>query len=211
MLNNLLNFPGISKLSPLKPPPPPPAPPATRELKFNVNQPNVVYDLAVSIRNVIQTAKNDGYDIVVLCIGTDRSTGDSLGPLTGTKLKTLNLFPHIYGTLDDPVHATNLETMLKSINTTVPRPFVLAVDACLGKLENVGCVTLGHGSVKPGAAVNKDLPAVGNAYITGIVNVGGFMEHMVLQSTRLNLVMKMADTIAHGISFGLGRTHSPNQ
>ncbi len=206
MLNNLLNFPGLSKLSSIKPTPPVFEP--ARELKFNVSQPNVVYDLAISIRNLVQTAKTDGHEIVVLCIGTDRSTGDSLGPLTGTKLKTLNLFPHIYGTLDDPVHATNLEDKLKFISTAFTHPFVIAVDACLGKLENVGCVTLGHGSVKPGAAVNKDLPAVGNAYITGIVNVGGFMEHLVLQSTRLNLVMKMADTIAHGLSFGLGRSHS---
>ena len=83
------------------------------------------------------------------------------------------------------------------------KPFIIAVDACLGKLDNVGCVALGHGPVKPGAAVNKDLPPVGDAYITGIVNVGGFMEHMVLQSTRLNLVVKMADSIAHGLSFGL--------
>lgn len=206
MLNNIFNFPGINKLSPLKYQAVPE--PAAREQKFNISQPNVIYDLATSIRNIVQTATTEGYELVVLCIGTDRSTGDALGPLTGTKLKMLNLFPHIYGTLDEPVHATNLENRLTSINTSFSRPFVIAVDACLGKLENVGCVTLGHGAVKPGAAVKKDLPAVGNAYITGIVNVGGFMEHMVLQSTRLNLVMKMADTIAHSISFGLGRNHN---
>jgi putative sporulation protein YyaC len=203
MFNNILNIPGFSKLSPVKQP----AAEPVREWKFNVSKPNVVYDVAISVRNLIQRAKSDGRQIVVLCIGTDRSTGDCLGPLTGTKLKTLNLFPHIYGTLDEPVHATNLEAQLKIINTDYSQPYIIAVDACLGKLENVGCVTIGHGSVKPGAAVNKDLPAVGNAYITGIVNVGGFMEHLVLQSTRLNLVMKMADTIAHGLSFGLGRGH----
>lgn len=147
MLNNIFNFPGISKLpssnyqSVIDSP---------RELKFNVSQPNVIYDLAVSIRNLMQTAKSTGFEIVVLCIGSDRSTGDALGPLTGSKLKTLNRFQHIYGTLDDPIHATNLENRLESIHNSVTQPFVLAVDACLGKLENVGYVTLGHGSVKPG-------------------------------------------------------------
>lgn len=204
MLTNLFNLTKINKLSS---PLPHPQAPSTSEQKFNVNQPNALYDLAVSIRTIIHTAKNTGHEIVILCIGSDRSTGDALGPLTGTKLKQFNLFPHIYGTLDDPVHATNLENKLLSINTCFCRPYVIAVDACLGKLENVGCVTVGQGSVKPGAALQKNLPPVGNAYITGIVNVGGFMEHMVLQSTRLNLVMKMADTIAHGISFGLGRNH----
>jgi putative sporulation protein YyaC len=186
MLNNLLNF---SKPSP--------------ELKFNIHQPNAIYELATNLKTIIQDAKMHHFDIVILCIGTDRSTGDSLGPLTGSKLHSLNLYPHIFGTLDDPVHATNLAAMLDTIRTTFENPFVLAVDACLGKLESVGYVSLGRGSVKPGAAVKKDLPSVGDAYITGVVNVGGFMEHLVLQSTRLNLVMKMADTIAHGISFGL--------
>ena len=74
-------------------------------------------------------------------------------------------------------------------------------------MESVGCVSLGKGSLKPGAAVHKDLPSVGDAYITGIVNVSGFMEHLVLQSTRLNLVMKMSDTIAHALSYGL-RTYT---
>jgi len=48
--------------------------------------------------------------------------------------------------------------------------------------------------------VNKDLPPVGDIHMTGIVNVGGFMEYFVLQNTRLNLVVKMADIIAGCIS-----------
>jgi len=177
------------------------------ELKFSVHNPQAMYDIAVNIRTFIQEARANGQEIIIVCIGTDRSTGDSLGPLTGTKLQSFNLHPHIYGTLDDPVHATNLSDKLQIVSTNFEKPFVIAVDACLGRLESVGCVSLGRGPVKPGAAVNKDLPPVGDAYITGIVNVGGFMEHLVLQSTRLNLVMKMADTIAHSLSFALRTVH----
>ncbi len=177
------------------------------ELKFSVHNPQSMYDIAVHVRSLVTDAKSSGQDVVVLCIGTDRSTGDSLGPLIGSKLHALSLNSHVYGTLDDPVHATNLADKINHIQLNYPNPFIIAIDACLGRLENVGCVSLGRGPVKPGAAVNKDLPAVGDAYITGIVNVGGFMEHLVLQSTRLNLVMKMADTIAHGISFALRTIH----
>ena len=47
-------------------------------------------------------------DIILVCIGTDRSTGDSLGPLTGSKLLEKNLEHfYIYGTLQHPVHAVN--------------------------------------------------------------------------------------------------------
>src|SRR5690625_4070297 len=51
--------------------------------------------------------------IIVLCIGTDRSTGDSLGPLTGTFLSQMSLnHIDIFGTLHRPVHALNLEKTL---------------------------------------------------------------------------------------------------
>lgn len=154
-------------------------------------------DLANRINNEFSEPDNT---IVLLCVGTDRSTGDSLGPLVGSKLSQLDqsLF-HIYGTLDDPVHASNLKEKLKHINLTHNEPFIIAVDACLGDLKNVGCISIENGALRPGAGVNKLLPAVGNINIAGIVNVSGFMEYIVLQNTRLNLVMKMADTITKGL------------
>ncbi|PLT29512.1 spore protease YyaC [Peribacillus deserti] len=138
--------------------------------------------------------------IVVVCIGTDRSTGDSLGPLVGTLLEeksTPNF--HIYGTLEDPIHAVNLEEKLREIKLKHVNPFIIGIDACLGRLKSVGFIQIGSGPIKPGAGVNKELPAVGNMHITGIVNVSGFMEFFVLQNTRLSLVLKMAKAIADGI------------
>lgn len=179
------------------------------EVKFSVHTPTIVFDFATKIQPLLQEAAANKQDIIFVCIGTDRSTGDSLGPLTGTKLKRLNIPSPIYGTLDDPVHATNLAEYVALIHKTFHHPYIIAIDACLGQLDNVGYLSLGRGSVKPGAAVKKDLPPIGDAYITGIVNVSGFMEHLVLQSTRLNLVMKMADTIASAISFALRTAHRP--
>ena len=37
--------------------------------------------------------------------------------------------------------------------------------------------------------------------ISGIVNVGGFMEYVVLQNTRLSLVMNMANKIAQVLNW----------
>ncbi|GAM13288.1 spore protease YyaC [Mesobacillus selenatarsenatis] len=138
--------------------------------------------------------------IVFVCIGTDRSTGDSLGPLIGTLLQEKEIAPyHVYGTLDDPIHAVNMDAKLAEIKQKHFNPFIIGIDACLGRLKSVGSIQVGDGPVKPGAGVNKELPEVGNMHITGIVNVSGFMEFFVLQNTRLNLVLKMAKTIANGI------------
>lgn len=145
-------------------------------------------------------------EVVLLCIGTDRSTGDALGPLIGTSLT--GALPEgctVLGTLDDPVHAGNLSATMESVARSFMNPLVIAVDACLGRLESVGTLTVGQGSLRPGAGVNKTLPAVGQVYVTGVVNVGGFMEYLVLQNTRLSLVVKMARVAAEGIHTGAQR------
>ncbi|MED1951934.1 spore protease YyaC [Brevibacillus centrosporus] len=140
-------------------------------------------------------------DIVLVCIGTDRSTGDALGPLVGSKLEPLaHRHLRVYGTLDDPVHAMNLKEKLELIQTKHPKSTVIAVDACLGQFSHVGNINVINGPLKPGAGVKKELPTVGTFHITGIVNVGGFMEYFVLQNTRLAVVMSMAEIIASGLS-----------
>lgn len=138
--------------------------------------------------------------IILLCIGTDRSTGDSLGPLVGDKLKFLVRDKVVlYGNLENPVHAKNLCSVLEEIKNLYNNPFIIAIDACLGTLTNVGKVIIEDKPLSPGAAMNKDLPKVGDLSITGIVNISGALEFMVLQNTRLYTVMLLADVISKGI------------
>ncbi|SDX28340.1 putative sporulation protein YyaC [Marininema mesophilum] len=140
-------------------------------------------------------------ECAILCIGTDRSTGDSLGPLVGSQLeKSASPNVRIYGTLDEPVHAINLRQTLHKMQKDLRSPRVIAVDASLGQLSSVGWIQVGNGPLKPGAGVNKQLPEVGQIHITGIVNVAGFMEYFVLQNTRLSIVMKMADIISAALA-----------
>lgn len=145
-------------------------------------------------------------DIILLCIGTDRVTGDSLGPLIGYKLSRYTLQNvTIYGTLDEPVHAKNLESTVNRIYRSHLNPFVIAIDASLGRMESIGCLTVGAGSIKPGQGVDKVLPEVGDMFITGIVNYNGMFGNMTIQNTRLNIVMKMADIAYYGILNGVNR------
>ena len=60
-------------------------------------------------------------ELVFLCIGSDRITGDSLGPLIGYQLSPYcsRIF-HVYGTLDDPVHALNLPDRISYIHSRHP-------------------------------------------------------------------------------------------
>lgn len=140
--------------------------------------------------------------LLILCIGSDRSTGDSLGPLVGNNLQQLlqqNRFVTILGTLSQPVHAQNLKETIDYLGCNYRSAAVLAVDACLGQKNKIGCLEIGRGNIFPGAALNKELPPVGDLYIVGIVNCGGFMDALILQSTRLGVVYPLAQFISAGI------------
>jgi len=47
---------------------------------------------------------------------------------------------------------------------------------------------------------------VGNLSITGVVNISGSLEFMVLQNTRLYVVMKLAEAISCGIYHSILKT-----
>lgn len=151
--------------------------------------------------------------LVVACIGTDRSTGDTLGPLVGMMLTDLNL-PNVvvFGTLEEPLHAANLQSTLPFVEATAKElgAPVLAVDASLGNQEDVGMIRLRKGPIWPGSGLGKDLPKIGDYHIAGVVNFGGFMEYSVLRSTRLWLVMQMASVIAQGISQAMRYLYDPD-
>lgn len=166
------------------------------ERRVNLDEPAMSETLSLHLTEWLPSSQ----DIVIACIGTDRSTGDSFGPLVGSMLEDQNLNTfHVYGTLENPLHALNLKERLDTINRTHSYPFLLAIDACLGRASSVGSVVLGKGSLSPGSALKKDLPPVGNLHISGMVNVSGFMEHVVLQNTRLHTVMQMAAKVAAAI------------
>ena len=138
--------------------------------------------------------------VLVLCIGTDRSTGDSLGPLTGYKLKEQQVSRiQIIGTLERPVHAMNLEQSMAMIRLRYPNHVIIAVDASVGNQDHVGCITLGKGALRPGLGVCKDLQAVGDIFITGIVGGYGNYDPLMLQSVRLSVVMRMPDYICESV------------
>ncbi|WP_019157216.1 spore protease YyaC [Robertmurraya massiliosenegalensis] len=174
--------------------------------KSGSSEPRIFYDeqkaaqkLAIELVSILPV-RVVNRPVVFVCIGTDRSTGDSLGPLIGTLLDEKEISPfHVYGTLEDPIHAVNLEEKISEIKAKHLNPIMIGIDACLGRLKSVGVIQIGEGPVKPGAGVKKELPEVGDYHITGIVNVSGFMEFFVLQNTRLNLVLKMAKVVANGI------------
>jgi putative sporulation protein YyaC len=151
------------------------------------------------LQKTIDKHKKKNQTVVLICIGSDRATGDCLGPMIGYKLAYYHNYHFaVYGTLDEPVHAKNLEETVSNIKKKYKNPLMIAIDASLGARSHIGYVTLMEGGLQPGIGVNKALPVVGDISITGIVNLSGMVSQMLLQTTPLHTVMQMADFIAQG-------------
>lgn len=134
--------------------------------------------------------------INVLAIGSDRTTGDCLGPLVGDFLSGVGPFV-VYGTLDEPLHAANMADVVRSV-----AGYTIAIDAALG--NPVGGISVRRGALAPGAAFGRELPHVGDIAISALVCEAGPLGFERLRSVRLGFVRDIAHTIAVSLAGAVG-------
>ncbi|MDR2202315.1 MAG: spore protease YyaC [Clostridiales bacterium] len=143
---------------------------------------------------------------VLLCIGSDRVTGDAFGPFAGHILSAeLNVSAYVYGTLTAPVTALNLVETLSFIKANHKDSLIIAIDSSLGAKDDVGSIRVLSDGIYPGAADGKTLPKVGDAAITATVAESGGGE---LYGVRLGFVYFLAKTVAEALARGLERKAS---
>lgn len=139
---------------------------------------------------------------VVVCIGSDLAIGDSLGPITGSmlKFKTQGLRMFLYGTLASPVTAKEVGYMRKFLQETHKGSRIIAVDAAVGSEGDVGLIKLQDSPLLPGAGANKQLGAIGDISVLGIVAERSLANYGLFNTTRLRLVYAMAEIISDGLA-----------
>jgi putative sporulation protein YyaC len=135
-------------------------------------------------------------ELTFLCIGTDRSTGDSLGPWVGTMLEERG-FVRVIGTLQHPCDADRLPGLVPALGEMGT---IVVVDACLGRPDNIGAYLVRSGPLTPAQSVNRGFPPIDNYSIAGVVNAASLKPYWTLQSTSLYRVMGMAKEISNAIS-----------
>lgn len=166
-------------------------------MRINYVDKQAVEKLGQHISNFIDN------NTLIICIGTDKCIGDCLGPLVGTLLKKNN-FPYpVIGTLDDPAHAINLDSIIKNIHIQYPNHFVIAIDACIGYDDCIGDIQVKAGPVHPGKGVGKVLPRIGDISIVGVVDTVNNPDVFSIRNIRLNFIMKMADTISNALLYAV--------
>lgn len=145
-------------------------------------------------------------NILFLCIGTNRITGDTFGPIVGHKLKRLyedtkNI--DVIGDLENIVCDSNIEYVLKDIYMKYTNPFVVAIDSALTcREEIIGKVLVNDVGIYLGKGLGKKRICVGDMSVKGIVakDLQNPRRNLcILQNINLGFVMNMADTVANGI------------
>lgn len=144
----------------------------------------------------------EGASPVILCIGSDLSVGDSLGPVTGTKLKQqlAGLNCYVYGTLAKPITAHEVKYINDFLRLTHPASPIIAIDAAVGNAGDIGLIRVAGRGLRPGSGANKRLAKVGDVSVMGIIAEQSVFNYSLFSATRLNVVYKMSEIIADGVT-----------
>ncbi len=142
---------------------------------------------------------------VVVCIGTPKVVGDSLGPLVGDILKKRETKAFVYGDKSRSVTALNFREYSAFINKKHPRSLVIAVDAGLSSDGDVGDIKLSTTGVCPGGALSKTLGKIGNIGVLGIVGRAGEENMTTLVNVKKELVESLALAVAEKVEHIIAR------
>lgn len=169
------------------------------EYSFNLYNALAPDGVCLSLKKILPA---ENFTPVVLCIGSDLSVGDSLGPVTGTKIKEKlgGLNCYVYGTLAKPITAHEVKYMNEFLRETHPCSPVIAIDAAVGLAGDIGLIKIAKRAIKPGSGANKKLSKVGDVSVMGIVAERSVFNYSLFSSTRLNVVYKMAEIISEGVA-----------
>ena len=137
---------------------------------------------------------------IIVCVGTDITIGDCLGPIVGTMLSKRGIDAFIYGKLSATVTAKEVAPIKEFIAKTHPNAKTLVIDAAIGEKEDLWTIKLSPSAIRPGLGANKLLPALGNANVIGIVAEKSSANYSFMNLTRLSPVYEMAKTIADGVT-----------
>ena len=141
---------------------------------------------------------------VIICIGTSKCIGDSLGPLVGenlyNRINKSNIY--VFGNLKNNITYQNIDAVLSKINKQIKESYFILIDSALSKKENIGKVILTKDKMTIGSALNKSNFSFGDLSIKGIVGenkdneIKNFNE---LNNVSINLIKELSKQISNKI------------
>ena len=139
----------------------------------------------------------DDRETVIVCFGTNAISGDSLGPMVGSLLRSKYKVPvFVYGTDEHSVNGKNMDEWIDFIKSVHGDALYIAVDASLGAGEKTGQIIIRPDGVCP-AAIKGKSTRFGDVGILGVVAKNSSDPLMQLMSVSQVYVENIADKIAN--------------
>ena len=109
-------------------------------------------------------------ETVIFCIGSERVSGDRIGPLVGDLLRyRYNVPCFVYGTTSAPINGINLTEYREKAREKHPYADFISIDAAVGNKEDLGKIKYKQGGVKAGGALGEGQEPFGDVGIMGVV------------------------------------------
>lgn len=171
------------------------------EVKFDCMDFRVSDLIREYLKNLIKHFGKGYKEIAVVCPGNPESASDSIGPMIGSILSKLYLpkNTYLYGEMDSPISDNDIYIIKKMIAEKLEKTLVIAIDAFLGRKEDIGKVLIYEGPIKPGSALGKNLPEIGDISIDCVVNSIGFFDFLKVNPVNIGFVHDMAFFVSYGV------------
>lgn len=138
---------------------------------------------------------------VIVCIGTKKVSGDSLGPRVGDLLRdVIGVDAYVYGVSAKQVTAVNFDEYRAFIERQHKNDLIIAVDACVGESNDVGKIKVTMTGVTAGGALKRNFEKFGDIGILGVVAESGSDNFGALKNVKEQLVNRLALLTAHKVS-----------
>ncbi len=111
----------------------------------------------------------DKMQVVVMCIGTMKVIGDSVGPRVGDILKADNIDCYVYGDSVGNINACKIDVYEQLLRACHAGDIVIAVDAALGEKGDVGKIKVVGNGLRPGKALGRSGNPIGDIGVLAVV------------------------------------------
>lgn len=143
-------------------------------------------------------------NIVILCVGTNKIVGDLFGPMVGQKLikKIKRKNVNIYGDSKNTLNFKNAENVLKSVFVEYRKPFIITIDAALGKENMIEKVFVSRGKIKIGNSLGRSICYNSQINIKGVVGKesNDIKENLkTLKMVEPKVIENLSNTVVYGI------------
>ncbi len=146
----------------------------------------------LAVNNLIM----DKLQVVVMCIGTMKVVGDSVGPRVGDILKADGIDCYVYGDSVGNINACKLDVYEQLLRACHAGDIVIAVDAALGDKDDVGKIKVVGNGLRPGKALGRSGNPIGDIGVLAVVGERSEDNFATLASGSVRFIETMAEKAA---------------